>query len=218
MSFTAITLAVAVLVAQDTPVDIPKSELPSKAVCVVCSAGGEDHGEERPAAGIKYKDKVFYFCNAKEVVEFKKDPETFMPPVLPRTMQTLNLADISGKMWDEKALKEKVILVDFWATWCAPCKEMKPLVEKARAKFVNKKFEVLSISIDEERSVLDKYLTKNKFTNPVLHDDKQVWATWNVRSIPAFFIVKNGQIVDQWVGKRSEKELLAKVEAHLPAE
>ncbi|QYK52392.1 MAG: redoxin family protein [Fimbriimonadaceae bacterium] len=216
MTFTAI--AFAVLLRQETPVDIPKAELPSKAVCVICSAGGEDHGEERPAGGVRYKDKVFYFCNSKEIAEFKKDPEAYMPPVLPRLVPMLNLTDLSGKLWDEKALKEKVILVDFWATWCAPCKEMKPLVEKARAKFLSKKFEVLSISIDEDRSVLDKHLTKNKFANPVLHDDKQVWARWNVRSIPAFFIVKDGQVVDQWVGKRSEKELFAKVEAHLPTE
>lgn len=216
MNLSAIILITAAFTAQDTPVDIPKADLPGKALCVICTAGGENHGEEKPAAGVKYKEKAYYFCNIREVAQFKEDPEAFMPPVLPRPMTTLNLADITGKMWDEKALKDKVILVDFWATWCGPCKEMKPLVDKTRAKFVSKNFEVLSISIDEERETLDKYLVKNKFSNPVLHDNKQLWAEWKVRSIPAFFVVKNGQIVDQWVGKRSEKDLVSTIEKHIP--
>src|SRR4051812_2214381 len=70
--------------AQDTPRDIPKNELPNSAVCTVCTANGNAHGPEKPAAGVRYKGNTFYFCNAKEVATFKNDPDSFLPPVLPR--------------------------------------------------------------------------------------------------------------------------------------
>ena len=66
------------------PEEIAKKDLPKKAVCFVCSANGETHGEEKPAAGARYKGKTYYFCNEKEAVAFKQDPEAYMPPVLPR--------------------------------------------------------------------------------------------------------------------------------------
>jgi len=209
------TLALLLLNGQDIPVDIPKGELPKAALCVICNANGETHGEEKPAAGVKYKGKTFYFCNAKEVDTFKADPEAFMPPVLPRPMPNFELQDTTGTTWNTLKMKDKVVIIDFWATWCGPCKEMKPLIEKSHAKYREKGLEVLSVSIDEKKETLVNYLKKNKFKNPVLFDSNQTWAEWKVRVIPAFFVVKNGQIVDQWVGKKSQRELDNLVEKQL---
>src|SRR5262249_44368834 len=87
----AITIS---MLGQDSPVDIPKKDLPKLAHCVVCEASGSAHGEERPAAGVRYKGKGFYFCSVKEVAVFKKDPEAFMPPVLPRPAPTFELKNL----------------------------------------------------------------------------------------------------------------------------
>lgn len=214
MITTALTMLL--ITAQDTPVDIPKGELIKSAPCVICSANGEGHGEEKPAAGVKYKGKAYYFCNAKEVATFKADPESFMPPVLPRAMPKFDLTDTTGKAWNAASMKDKVVLVDYWATWCGPCKEMKPIIEKTHADFAPRNYEVLSVSIDEKKDTLTGFLKKNPFKNPVLFDTNQTWAEWKVRVIPAFFVVKNGQIVDQWVGKKSEKEVREIIEPHLP--
>lgn len=186
------------------PVAIPKSELPRKAKCVVCVANGNDHGEEAVAGGARYKEVAYYFCNSREIAEFMKDPDSYVPPVLPRPMPPLNLADTAGVTWDAGSLEDRVVLVDFWATWCGPCKEMKPVLDRVRRDFVSKRFEVLSISIDEKRSDLDKYLTKVKFENPVLHDTGPTWQGWKVRVLPTFFLVKKGQIINQWSGKVKE--------------
>lgn len=202
----------ALIGAQDVPVDIPKAELPKAEHCVVCSSNGEDHGAEKPAAGVRYKGKNYYFCNTKEVAAFKKDPEGFMPPVLPRPMPKFDLADLTGKDWNEETLQGKVVLIDYWATWCVPCREMKPIVDRVRKQFLDKGFEVLSVSIDEKRGELDKFLKKNKFDNPVLHDQKQTWANWRVRVVPSFFLLKDGQIIAQWNGKIVEKILREAVE------
>ncbi|MFM9872582.1 MAG: thioredoxin domain-containing protein [Fimbriimonadaceae bacterium] len=209
------TLALLLINHQDTPTDIPKPDLPKSAICVVCDANGEGHGEEKLAAGVKYKGKTYYFCSTKEVATFKADPEAFMPPILPRPMPNFELADTTGTVWNATKMKDKLVIIDFWATWCGPCKEMKPIIEKTHTKYREKGLEVLSVSIDEKNETLVNYLKKNKFQNPVLFDSSQTWAEWKVRVIPAFFILKNGQIVDQWVGKKSQKEIDAVVEKQL---
>ena len=199
-----IFLAVA-LFAQDKPTDIPKAQLPKAAECIVCTSKGAGHEEEKPAAGVMYKGKAYYFCNTKEVAEFKKDPDAWVPLPLPRAMAKFDLADLDGKVWNADAFKNKVVLIDFWATWCGPCKQVKPMVADQAAK--HKSLVVLSVSIDEKKADLDKFLAKEKFVGPVLHDTKQVWAAWRVKGIPMLFLVKNGHVVAQWTGIPDKKEL-----------
>src|SRR5687768_263175 len=166
----AIALATAVAAAQDKPTDIAKKELPKEAECVVCTSNGETHGKEKPAGGVMYKGTAYYFCNAKEIPLFKKDPEAFMPPVLPREMPDFSISDTSGKTWNAEAMKGKLVLIDYWATWCPPCKEMFPVLDKLHAKYKQRGFELLSVSVDQKKADLDKYLKSKKFPNPVLHD------------------------------------------------
>lgn len=215
--FCSLLLAVcAVVFGQDKPTDIAKKDLPKMAECVVCISNGEGHAQEKPAAGVLYKGQAYYFCNVNEVVDFKKNPDLYLPPVLPRAIPKFDLVDLTGKRWDAEAVKDKVVLIDYWATWCVPCREMKPIIEKARAKFVAKGFEVLSVSIDEKRADLDKFLVKNKFANPVLHDTAKTWAEWKVRVVPTFFLIKNGQVIEQWSGKKKEAEVMKIIEAAFP--
>lgn len=164
-------------------------------------------------AGVRYKNATFYFCNKKEAGEFKKDPDAYLPPVLPRPMAKFELADTTGKLWANDSFKDRVVLVDFWATWCQPCKKLKPIVEELHTTFEQKGSQVLSVSIDEKRSVLDKHVVKNPFTNPVLHDTKLTWQTWKVRVVPTHFLVKDGAIVAQWTGLVDEETLRTAVAA-----
>ncbi len=206
-------LLVLALAGQDTPADIPKKDLPKLATCAVCK---DEHGPEKPAAGLMYKGKAYFFCNVNEIKGFRADPESFVPPVLPRPMPEFAMADLSGQMWNPETMKGKLVLVDFWATWCGPCKAMFPVIDKLHAKYKVRGFEVLSISIDEKAADLTKYLKSRKFPNPVLHDTAQAYGAWGVKAIPATFLVKEGQIVAQWIGKASEKQLATAIEAHLP--
>ena len=199
---------------QDSPVDIGKKELPKTAVCVVCESNGEGHSEEKPAAGVRYKGKSYYFCNAKEVAEFKKDPESFMPPVLPRPATSLKLKLVDGSPASLADYKGKVILVDWWATWCAPCVAGMPDVQKLYTKYADKGFVAAGISIDEEGAKKVKpFLQKKKFTYPILLDDSGQWKSWGIRRIPALFLVdKDGQIVKQWIGKTDKREIESAVD------
>lgn len=201
---------------QDKPQDIAKTDLPKEAECLVCSAGGEGHGKEKPAGGLMYKGKAYYFCNTKEIADFKKDPDAFVPPALPRPMPEFSIADTTGKTWDAEAMKGKLVLIDYWATWCGPCKAMFPIFDKLHAKYKGKDFELLSVSVDEKKPDLDKFLKGHKFPNPVLHDTTGTYGKWGVKAIPATFLVKDGQVVAQWTGKVKESDLSAAIEANLP--
>ena len=209
--------------AQSTPEEIAKKELPKKAVCVVCAANGEGHGEERPAAGMRYKGRAYFFCSAKEAVTFKQDPEAFMPPVLPRTAPRALGAKLDGAAVTLSDFEGKVTLVDFWATWCAPCVASMPDLQKLHDRYSDRGSSVVGVSIDEEGAKKVKpFLAKRKFSYPILLDadgKSPVWKAFGVHGVPALFLVnRNGQIVRQWTGKVNRKEVEKAVAEILEAE
>jgi len=207
-----IALAVA---SQEAPQDIAKANLPKSAVCVVCASHGETHGEERAAAGVRYAGKSYFFCDTKEVADFKKDPEAYIPPVLPRPAAKLSAATVDGKTVSWNDYKGKVVLLDFWATWCAPCVKAMPEMEKLQNRFAGKDFVVLGVSIDEDPKKAVAFQQKRKLSYPVLLDDPKdpSWAAWKVRAIPAVFLVdREGQVVRQWRGKVDPKAVEKAVE------
>ena len=212
---TALILAIAVLGLQDKPQDIAKKDLPKAAECVVCSAQGGAHGEEKPAGGVKYKGKSYFFCNSKEIPTFKANPDMYLPLELPMDLPSLDLKDQGGKVWDAEAMKGKVVLLDYWATWCKPCLALKPKLDKVRETYKDKGFEMLSLSIDEKRDTLDKFLKKTPFENPVLWDDKQTWAKLRVIAIPALFLVKDGKVIATFKGEPNAKQIEAAVKSAL---
>src|SRR5687767_1233203 len=138
-------------IAQDKPADIANKDLPAKAVCLMCV--GE--GEEKPVRGVMYKGKTYYFCNMKEIAAFKKDPEAHVPPILPRDMPEFKMPDMNGRVWNSESMIGKLVLIDYWATWCGPCKEMFPTLDRLYAKYKDKGFELLSVSVDQKKGELD---------------------------------------------------------------
>ena len=193
--------------AQDTPQDITKAELPKKAACVVCSAGGEAHGEEKAAAGVRYKGKAFYFCSAGEVAKFKADPDSFLPPVLPRPALPLELKTLDCVAANLADYKGHVVLLDFWGTWCGPCVKTVPELQKLHDKYSDKGFTVLGAAIGDTVPKVREFIQKRKVTYPILLDDAG-WKMWGVKAVPAMFLIdKNGQIVRQWTGTPDKKEV-----------
>lgn len=200
---------------QDSPVEIPKAELPKAAVCMVCRANGSGEAEEKPVAGVRFKGKEFYFCNKSEVEVFKQNPNLYIPLVLPMKLPSLNLTDFSGKVWNAEAFAGRLVLVDYWATWCKPCLAMKPGLDKIRDKYKGQGFEILSVNIDVKKEACTKFLEKNKWANPVAWDSQKTWAPLKVVAIPALFLVKDGQIVDEFRGSADLKQIEAAVQLRI---
>ncbi len=99
----------------------------------------------------------------------------------------LNILEINESDFEEKVLKDSsslLILVDFWAPWCGPCKQLTPLLEKV-VNNSNGKVKLVKINIDE---------------------NQQIAAQLRIQSIPAVFAFKDGQPVDAFQGVIPEKK------------
>jgi thiol-disulfide isomerase/thioredoxin len=78
---------------------------------------------------------------------------------------------LNGKPFDQKSLAGKVVLVDFWATWCGPCVAEIPNVLEQYEKYHKDGFEVIGISLDQEREALEKFVTEQKLPWPILFEE-----------------------------------------------
>lgn len=105
---------------------------------------------------------------------------------------TIEIAD--KKQFDKEVLKAKeLVIVDFWAPWCGPCKMLKPIFEK----------------------VADDYKGKVKFVKVDVDENGDVAQEYGVMSIPALKIFKDGEVVDEKVGMLMKDQLKAFIEGNL---
>ena len=121
---------------------------------------------------------------------------------------TLN--DLDRKTYNLKSFKGKVVLIDFWATWCPPCREELPTIQKLHQQFKDKGLVVLGVN-DEKPEVARAFVQKNNFTFPVLIDDQNaVSKQYQVEAIPTVLIInKEGVITTHFVGGKAEAQLRA---------
>ncbi len=103
------------------------------------------------------------------------------------TGQQISLADYRGK----------VVLVDFWASWCLPCLESLPAYDRMRQEIGAKDFEIIAINVDEYTEDGLEFLAKHPVNYPVLADPEgDIGIPWGVRSLPrAFLLDREGRIV-----------------------
>ena len=97
----------------------------------------------------------------------------------------------------------KVLFINFWATWCATCKVEMPSMEKLYQRFKEYDFEMLTISVDKDQSLIDPFIKQYNLTFPVLLDpDSEVARkAYKTTGVPETFIVdKNGVIVHKRLG------------------
>ncbi len=98
-----------------------------------------------------------------------------------------------------ESYKGKVVLLDFWATWCGPCVKEMPKVKKLNDRFQGKDFVLLGISLDSDRSALNSYLRKNGIDWPILFDGKgwknRIAVRYGVNAIPFTVLIDRAGIV-----------------------
>ena len=207
--------------AQNTPTDIPKKELPKKAQCLVCNARDGGVEEEKPASGVRYKGASYYFCKASELIEFKKEPDSWVPLPIPRSAPEFKLKTLSDKEVSKDSFKGKILLLDFWAPWCKPCVAAMPDLQKLYEKHAGEGLEILGVSIDDKTAKAVKpFIAKRKFAYPIAIDggESPAWQAYRVKGIPALFLIdQKGKIVKQWLGKPDKKEVEVAVKALLEA-
>ncbi|MBK8100365.1 MAG: TlpA family protein disulfide reductase [Planctomycetes bacterium] len=121
--------------------------------------------------------------------------------------------DHTGTAIDLSAYKGKVLLIDFWATWCGPCMGELPNVIAAYDKFHGQGFEVLGVSLDEDKSAFEKCIAEKKMSWRHHFDGKgwqnEVAQLYGVQSIPATYLIgPDGKVAAVGVrGERLGKEI-----------
>ena len=107
------------------------------------------------------------------------------------------LRDLNGRLVTLSELRGKVILLNFWATWCGPCRVEMPAMEQLYRMFSRKDFEILAVSIDAQGvAVTRPFQQEYHLTFPILHDaDYRVGLMYGVRSLPMTFLVDRQGVV-----------------------
>ena len=126
-----------------------------------------------------------------------------------RQQADFTLSDLQGKPWHLQGLKGKVVLVNFWATWCPPCRKEMPDLQALYDKYKDQGFVVVSIS-DEEPAKVQPFITERRITYPVLLDPgRKVNAVFQVEGIPKSFVYnREGKLVAQSIDMRTRNQFL----------
>jgi thiol-disulfide isomerase/thioredoxin len=135
------------------------------------------------------------------------DPEAFSLPLLKDGRTELS------------AYKGKVVLLNFWATWCPPCRAEMPSMEIVYKRFKDQGLEILAIDCAEEKAVVERFMEDNKYSYPVLLDtDGTVGGLYGIEAIPTTFILnREGKIIARVVGslRWNNPKIIAAIEAAL---
>jgi len=104
--------------------------------------------------------------------------------------------------------KGKVVYVDFWASWCVPCRKSFPWMNDMQKQYADEDFTILSVNLDAQQSLAKDFLTEVKANFPVFYDPKgKVAKAFKLKGMPSSFIVnKAGEIVSAHVGFTESKK------------
>jgi len=122
---------------------------------------------------------------------------------------------LEGKLPDE--LKGKVVLLDFWASWCGPCKESFPVMDELHQKYGSKGLVILAVNVDETAAAMTDFLKSHPASFAIVRDaGKKLVSTVNIASMPTSFVIgQDGKVVSVhkgFHGKESAKQYAEEIE------
>lgn len=120
-----------------------------------------------------------------------------------KTAPPFTLKDLNGNEVSLAAFNGQVVLINFWATWCGPCKREMPGIEKVFKRYKNQGLTVIAISIDSEKSAILNFLKSIPLSFPILHDPEiEVSKRYKVYAYPTSFLIdRNGIIREKFIGE-----------------
>jgi peroxiredoxin len=136
-------------------------------------------------------DELYAAAGMKKVIDHRPAP-------------TFALKTVEGRPIDSQSLRGKVVLLNFWATWCGPCKDEMPALQRLKQTFGRENFELLAVTTDQQPENIRKFVGALNLDFPILMDDsKDVSAAFGVRGLPTTIVIsKNGLLLGQAVGPR----------------
>lgn len=175
-----------------------------------------------PTAGappVEYKSKITQLTRALKVDQpVLADLFAFVPPADAKEQPAAaagNRVDLTGKdapsfrgvsldgkVYTSEELKGKVVLLDFWATWCGPCKRSMPITEKLHEEYKAKGLVILGIDVGETRATVEKFMTTAPFGYPVIMGDEAgMTSAYSVNLFPTFVLIgPDGKVASHQFG------------------
>jgi len=167
--------------------------------------------------GLPVADSLFTFVppdGARLVHEWETPGQPAPPDLTGSPAHDFDLADLQGARHKLSEHHGQVVLLDFWATWCGPCRVTMPLVDKLEREYRSRGLVVYSINLRETRDAAADYIRKKGYGVTTLLDlDGAVGDAYQVNGIPALFVIgKDGRIASQMIGVQPELELREAIE------
>ena len=125
------------------------------------------------------------------------------PPAVGQAAPDFTLSDLTGKPVSLSALRGKVVIVNFWATWCPPCRAEMPSMELLHRELGDQGLVLLAVNIEKDgRQAVSKFLAASPHSFPVLLDEQEeIQKRYGVHKFPESFVIrKDGVIDDKVVG------------------
>ena len=123
------------------------------------------------------------------------------PPVVGQAAPDFTLTGLDGKSYSLAALRGKVVIVNFWATWCPPCRAEMPSMEQLYRELGDEGLVMLAVNIEKDgRQTLPKFLAATPHSFPILLDEKEtVQKRYGVYKFPESFIIRKDGVIDDKV-------------------
>jgi peroxiredoxin len=112
------------------------------------------------------------------------------------------LPDLSGKSVKLSSFRGKTVLLNFWASWCPPCRSEMPDLQKLSERLKKSKFILLAVNLERDPKAVRSFMNDNHYTFPVLMDaEGKAAQLYAVTAIPTTFLIdKQGRVVQRWIG------------------
>ncbi len=180
----------------------PETKSEASAITVLMAAEGIENGNGTLEEWTKLADaqlKAYPDCKRNAVIQAKMQSTKALADLKSKPLD-LKFTAVDGREVDLSKMAGKVVLIDFWATWCGPCVAEVPNVVKTYEKLHGKGFEIVGISLDQDKVKLESF-TKEKNMAWAQYFDGKGWQNeistrYGINSIPAMWLVnKKGMVV-----------------------
>jgi peroxiredoxin len=133
-------------------------------------------------------------------------PQQLQGGLIGQTAPDLTLTDMQGQKVSLSQFRGKVVILNFWATWCPPCREEMPSMEKLHLDYQDKGLVMLAVNVEQNgKEVVADFLKKTPYSFPILLDEDQVVQnSYGVFRFPESFIIdRNGVVIERIIGARN---------------
>jgi thiol-disulfide isomerase/thioredoxin len=194
-----LVIAVALILSAGT---FAAGEEDDRAICAVCGPR-EGSSFEIVKARATWRGTEYAFCSVQCKVEFLQNPNEFLISEAGTEAPPFSLPRLGGDAPVTLAsLRGRVVLLDFWATFCAPCVAALPRLQALQSAREAEGLTVVGVLVDNKAELATKLLTKAGALYPALVGDKEVWTAYRVNALPSLVLVgRDGRIRRRFGGE-----------------